>query len=252
MGMFDKLFGKKKREGLTKSCPYCGQVLGNAYFKCTRCNKWVDNEVFHRLCDDDVKLIKNEDLVPVTPTLIAAMLVPVLKECNLLEELPTRLGIKNFTEEQQFNLLVFWSFCHFMAISTHTKMKRGHRDTITKELEVALLQLDAQVFTNRIKHATSLEALIQRGTVLYRKLEAAWDKCLREVSSPPEEVADAFAAAVFADNHPGLLLLGGLELFLCFTKILERTRDDWSKMFLVEESDFDWQSLSQPGGAKAR
>jgi len=46
-------------ETLKKKCPHCGQLLGDIALKCRRCKEWVPNEVFVRLCAEDVTLVKD-------------------------------------------------------------------------------------------------------------------------------------------------------------------------------------------------
>jgi len=246
MGMFDKLFGKKRKGNLTKKCPYCGQLLDNAAFKCTRCNKWVDNEVFHRLCDDDVKLIKNKDLTPFTPTLVAAMVIYQLKESDPLEKEMQKLGKKKLTEEQRFNLLVFKSFCYFNSICSFAKMKHGCRDAIIDALRNVLLQGVSEIYLRKLERfpveqemKETLEAHNKRGRALYTKFEAILDGLGTNASSQLE-ATNALGASVLCDELP--ISFGGLGLYTYFMKMFQTGRA-FSEMFLVEEEDFNWRGI---------
>lgn len=227
---------------ITKKCPYCGQSLDNAAFKCTRCNKWVDNELFNRLCKDDVRIIKNKDLTPFTPTLIAAMVIDLLKKHNYLEEDIQKGEEKALNEQQQFNLLVFNSFSYFEAICSFVEMKKGCNHTIKEMLRVALLQGVAQLFNERVEHAPSLEVLKERGEALYAKFQAILDKIPWEASPSSQlEASNAFASAIFADEGPNLIR--GVSLWTYFMITSSGQSDVFSQMFLVEDEDWDWRSV---------
>ena len=244
MGTSDKLFGKKKEQkNLTKKWPYCGQSLNNAAFKCNRCNKWVDNEVFNKLCDDDVRLIKDKDLTSFTPTLVAAMVIDLLKKHDWLEEDIQKWEEKALNEKQQFNLLVFNSFCLFNTICWSVRMKKGTRDTIKETLRLALLQGVAQLFNVTAEHAPSLDVLKEQGKALYAKFQAIWDKIPWEASPPSQlEASSALASAIYADEHPNLIR--GYTLWVHFMVTCEHMGEEFSKMFLVEEGGFDWQGIA--------
>jgi len=222
----------------TKKCPYCGQSLDNAAFKCTRCKKWVDNEVFNRLCDDDVKLIKNKDLTPFTPTLIAAMVIDLLQKHDYLKEDIQKQYGRVLNDKQRFNLLVFESFCYFEPICSFAKMKQGCRHTIKEMLTVALLRGVAELFNATVEHAPSLEVLIERGKVLYAKFQAILKELGTDASSQLK-ASNAFGAIVLADDSP--ISFTGLSLYVHF---METYRPGvFSELFLVEEEDFDWRAI---------
>jgi hypothetical protein len=227
-----------------KKCPYCGRPLHNAAFKCTSCNKWVDNEVFRRLCEDDVKFIKDKDLTPFTPTLLAMMVIDLLKKEGQKESAQKleKLQGRALNEIQRFNLLVFESYCFFKAICSSVKIKQGRRDAIEGMLKLILLKWSAQLFNSRVKHAPSWEVLMERGEVLYAKFEAAWLKIPWEADPASQmEASDAFASAIYADDDSNLLR--GFNLWNYFMGMLRFGRMGFSKMFLVEEEDFNWQAI---------
>jgi len=224
----------------TKKCPHCAELLNNAAFKCTRCGKWVDNEVFNRLCEDDVKLIKNKDLTPFTPTLIAAMVINLLKEDDSLKEDIQKQEERRLNERQQFNLLVFRSFCFFEAICSFVKMKKGCKHTITEMLRIALLQWVGELFRAKVEHAPSLEVLKERGEVLYAKFQAILDG-LETNASSQLKASNAFGFIVFGDDSPISFI--GLSLYAHFMEMFKHMGKEFSKMFLIEEEDFDWQAI---------
>jgi len=225
---------------IAKKCPHCGQLLNNAAFKCTRCGKWVDNEVFNRLCEEDVGIIKTNDLVIHTPSLIAAMVISLLKEDDYLKEAIQKQEEKTLNEQQQFNLLVFNSFCFFQAICSFVRMKQGCRHTITEMLKIVLLGGVAQLLNERVEHAPSLGVLQERGEVLYDEFEAILSQLGTDASSQLK-ASNAFASAVLGDDSP--LSISGLSLYTTFMETFKHMRKEFSKMFLVEEEDFDWRAI---------
>jgi len=222
-----------------KKCPYCGRPLHNAAFKCTRCNKWVDNEVFRRLCEEDVKLIKDKDLTPFTPALLAMMVIDLLKKGNSLEQDIQKRQEKKLNEMQRFNLLVFESFCYFEAVS-FAKVKQGRKHKIKGVLRDVLLQGVAQLFNKRVKHPPSSELLIDRGKALYAEFEAVLDGLGTNASSQLK-ASNAFGFIVFGDDSP--FSFTGLSLYGHFMQMFKHMGKEFSKMFLVEEDDFDWQAI---------
>jgi len=228
-----------------KKCPYCGRPLPNAASKCTRCNKWVDNELFNRLCADDVKLIKDKDLTPYTPSLMALMVIDLLKKEGLkrtAQKLEKEQG-RELTEKQQFNLLVFDSFCLFKAICSSVKTKQGCRHKIQDMLRLILLKWSAQLFNKRAEHAPSWEVLMEQGIILYDKFQAAWLKIPWEADSASQmEAGDAFASAIYADEYPNFVR--GFNLWNHFMITLSLMRKEFFGIFLVEEEDFDWRAIA--------
>jgi len=234
-----------------KKCPYCGQPLNNAALKCTRCNKWVDNEVFDRLCDDDVKLIKNNNLIIHTPSLVAVMVIDIVKKDNALEE-NTQQGENKTLEEQQFNLLVFKSFCYFNSIGLSAKIKHGCRDAIIDALRNALLQgvsevylkeelerwLTEGMFTEEEMKGT-VEDYKERGKALYTKFEAILDGLGTNASSQLK-ATNALGSIVLGEDSP--ISFRGLGLYIYLMETFQ-PGGAFSKMFLVEEEDFDWRGI---------
>lgn len=247
MGIFDKLFGEKKEQkNLTKKCPYCGQSLHIAAFKCTRCNKWVNNELFNTLCDDDVKLIKNKDITPCTPSLIAMIIFDFLKKDNSLEEDIQRVEKKTLSGEQQFNLLVFKSFCYFNSIGLIAHKKRRSRDAIMDALRNALLQRISELYLKKLEvlltekeMKETVEEYKERGKTLYRKFEAILDELGTNASSQLR-ATNAFGSIVLGEDSP--ISFTGLAFY---TYLMETFQPGgaFSKIFLVEEEDFDWRTI---------
>ncbi len=222
-----------------KKCPYCGQLLNNAAFKCTRCKKWVDNELFHKLSADDTKLIKDKDLTPFTPSLLVAMATPILNDGSLEKRLE-KIDGRKLNKSQRFNLSVFESFCFLTAISLSVRMKQGCRQSIEGDLILILLKRAATEHEGKAGSLTEL--FFERGIPLFEKFQDAWHKIpLEATPSSQMEASNAFGVIVFADESP--ISFTGLSLYTHFMVSLEAMREAFSKIFLVEEDDFDWRAI---------
>jgi hypothetical protein len=221
-----------------KTCPYCGGTLHDSAFKCKSCNKWVDNEVFKKLCEDDIKLIKEKDLTPYTPTLFGMMVYNLLKEDNSLKHSIPELQEKELNETQKFNLLVFDSFCFFKA-ALSVNIKQGRKSIIKDALEFVLLRGVVNLFNERVKEAPPLKTLIGYGMVLYDKFEAVLHKVGTNADSQLN-ASNALGAIVFNDDSPISFL--GLGIYTYFLHSFVNLTKEFSRMFLLEDDDFNWQT----------
>jgi len=221
---------------MAKNCPHCGQLLDDAAFKCSRCERWVPNELFRRLCAEDITLIKNSDLTPFTPSLVAAMVIDLLKDSSLNRRLQEVGG--GLSGKQEFNLLVFESYCHFNGIGHSAKKKRSCRDTIMHTLRDKLLAgiiESSSERTSRIKHEESMHSLGREGRLLYDRLEDVWKM------PSPFEASEHLASMVIGDEQA--TIDNAVYLFTHLMHTLRSMEEIYAGIFLVEEDDFDWQAL---------
>jgi len=224
---------------INKKCPYCGQPLPDSAFKCSQCKKWVPNELFNRLCAEDIKLIKDKDLAPYTPSLLAMMVIGLLQENDSLEQYIQKQNGKNLDDQQRYNLLVFESFCYWEAI-LFAKEKQGCRKKIMDTLMYALLEGITDLFNSRVKRAQASQVLIERGKTLYTKFQLVLSDLGTNASSQLK-ASNALGTIVFADDSPISFL--GLTLYSFFMETFKSLGKEFSQMFLVEEEDFDWQAI---------
>ena len=212
MGIFDKLFGRREEKFGEYS-----EVF----------NRLCDD----RLCDDDVKLIKNKHLLTLTPKLAAHFIMGLLRGENI-----RTLGGETLNKKQQFNLLVFNWFCYFYFICRFVRMKQGCEHVITETLKDAFLQWAVTLYNAKVQNAPARNILIERGRVVFSEFEAAADRYgFSTEQSAQLEVSDAFASAIFADNKPNLIR--GMGLYMNFMD--SQLASEFSGWFLVEEEDFD-------------
>jgi len=233
----------KKIKDVKKRCPYCGQSLHDAALKCSRCKEWVPNELFNRLSDEDVKLIKNGNLTPSTPSLVAYMVIGLLKDSNLKKQVEKQL-IRGLNRKQSFNLLVFESYCCFTAICLSAKIKRGCRDTIMADLKVKLL--NGIIESSGVKmlgteDEESTRILRVEGEVLYNKFEDIWKDLGTDTPSQVRNTT-ALASAVYGDKQGDMF--NGLPLYAEFISTPFHMQEGFKDTFLVEENDFDWQAIT--------
>lgn len=228
---------------MDKKCPYCGQTLRDSAFKCSRCKRWVPNELFDRLCDDDVKLIKKNNLIPHTPSLMTIMVTSFLKDSSLKKQVRESFGGK-LDRRQQFNLLVFESYCYFSAIRLSAKTKRGYKDTIIATLKAKLLtgiiELSGVKVTG-VEHDESTRILRAEGEALYNEFDNIWKDLGTDMPSQVRNTT-ALASAVYGDKQANIL--SGLPLYGQFINMPVHMRGPFAEIFLVEEKDFDWQAIA--------
>lgn len=234
--------GKNNVEATKKKCPHCGQSLHYAAIKCSRCKKWVPNELFNRLCNEDVELIKNNDLTPYTPSLITIMVIGLMEDSNLEKQVQKVFGGK-LNGKQKFNLLVFESYCLFAAITLFSKMKRGCRDTIMGTLKDKLLNgiiESSGVEVSGTTHEESTCLLKAGGQALYNR----FDDILKDLGTDtPSQLRDtmALASAVYGDKQANVA--NGLPLYTELMTTTSHMGEAFKEFFIVEEEDFDWQAM---------
>ena len=230
-------------EAMTNKCPYCGQLLHDTALKCSRCKKWVPNELFNKLCDKDIKRIKDNDLNPFTPSLMAGMVLGLLKESNLEKQIQKSLGRK-LNRKEQFNLLIFHSFCYFRAIHINVHMKSGLgsydlpcRFIIEKQLKVALLNGLTKSMPQMVLEIDDEEQSSNfraQGEALYDKFEdideGLWKGTLSQVNAKI-----AMASAVYGNEQSNKL--NGLPLYTELQDISINLSEVFTDTFLIEEKD---------------
>jgi hypothetical protein len=243
---------KHNSEALKKICPHCGQQLQDSAFKCSQCKKWVPNELFNKLCDEDVNLIKNNDLnMAAPPSLIVLLFRTYLKDGNLDETLLKTLGRK-LTKHEQFNYFVFQSYCYFVAACSFAHMKKGFtvsglssKQVIENELIIAFLNMAIYFYLKepQLEDKESADKLRAEGWALFDKFDDIWERLGTDVASQTNATI-ALASTVFEGTIANMY--NGLPLYTLFIDLPFQLQDACSKMFLVEEKDFDWQALIQP------
>jgi len=224
-------------------CPHCGRSLHPSVFKCTRCKRWIPNDLFDRLTDEDVELIKNRDLTPFTPSLVALMVSALLEDSikKHLKQWQKTVGRK-LTGKEEFTLLVFHSFCYFAAIRLGASKKEGRKGPIVHQLRDAMLNSiirSAGIRFSGMEYEESTRLLLAAGDDLYTKLDGIWSAPGTDAPSQLRK-AEALASAVFGDLQASML--HGMALYNYLMGMVWEIRTTSAEMFLVEEDDFDWQA----------
>ena len=232
---------KDKRE-----CPYCKsknvktarELVGEI---CAQCKDRVPNEIFNKLCDKDVKRIKDSDLNPFTPSLMAGMILALLKDTNFEKQIQKTLGRK-LNGKERFCLLVFHSFCYFRAIHVNVHIKSGLgandlpcRFIIEKQLKVALLngliklmpQMESGL--NYEEQSVIFRAL---GEALYYKFEDIDERLCKHTLSQ-FDANTSMASAVFGDEESDIFF--GLPLYKELRDTSYNLSEVFTDTFLIEE-----------------
>lgn len=243
--IFNSVFPRSKNETVGKRCPHCGKSLNDSMIKCPKCEQWVTHEVFDRLCAEDVTLIKNNDLDPMTPSMVALVVLSTVADSKLEDYLQKAPG-RQLSAEQQFKLLVFEAYCRFEAIRMNAKTKRGCRDSIMKALKTTLLNEIAEAGVEYLEgvpgktvsaeeYSRVLELLGGEAAGVHDRLEAV----RLPIGDVPSQLrlGEALGSIVLGENH----LFDTLFLYQEYVGTLWYTREAASGIFLVEEED--WPSV---------
>jgi len=224
----------------SRKCPQCGLAISKYALKCEKCREWVDNDVFRRLSNDDVELIKTKDLAIVTPSLVSLMIRNMIK--GDLEEM------KKKSDEKRVGIreAIFLSYCYSNVLKLSASWKTGKRNLLNDEINNCLISLALTLLEeiSQDKKFNYNEALLL-GLDLYKQLDKV-----------PEDVPITFiqpdASEMFLTaQRMGEIIYGKGEnmininiwLFLFHINTFKYLSEPFSKFFIVEEEDFDWKSM---------
>jgi hypothetical protein len=235
--------GKQKDvQPMKKKCPHCGQSLNYAAIKCSRCKEWVLNELFDRLCNEDVKLIMNENLTPYTPSLMTATVIHTIMKNRDFEKLVEKTLGGRLSVRQRFNLLVFESYCFIDAVRL-SKMKRGYKDRIMDALKDKLLTAIIESSGVKLSDVGNEES----ARVLKAGAKALCDQFDHILSHLGTDTASqltctkALASLVYGDEQA--TIFNGLLLYTQHSELFMRLTRLYRTIFFVEDEDFDWQGV---------
>jgi hypothetical protein len=227
---------------MEKNCPYCGHALQDAALKCSQCNNWVPNELFNKLCDEDVILIKDNNLVPHTPSLIAVGVMGLLNKSKFKQLVEESYG-KKLEVQQQFKLLVFESYCFFEAICLHAKFKRERRDEIIEMFKTNLLDGIIESPTGnavRIGNKNLIPTFKIEGEELYKQFDNVSNDLGTDMPSQIRNTK-ALASIVYGDKRA--TIINGLPLYMHMLDIPDDLQEPFGEIFLVDDDDFDWRKI---------
>ena len=235
--------GRDNVEATKKKCPHCGQSLDYAAIKCSRCKKSVPNELFDRLCNEDVQLIMNKNLIPFTPSLMAVIAIHTITKNRGFEKRVEKVLGSRLSVRQRFNLLVFESYCFIDAVRLSAKMKQGCKDKIMDTLKDKLLT--AIIESSRVKlsdvgNEESARMLKAEGRALYDQ----YDHILEHLGTDtPSQVTcgKALASLVYGDKQADIF--DGLVFYTQFIALSTRLITLYRDYFFVEDEDFNWQAV---------
>lgn len=173
-----------------------------------------------------------------TPSLMATMVVGLLKDSKLQDQVQTALGTP-LDRRQRFNLAVFESYCYFTAINTAAKTKQGYQDRVVRALKGELLARIAESFGERVLGIDDGESarLLRDGA---EALYSQFDRIAKDLGTDtPSQMRStiALAYAVYGDKQANIS--SGLPLYgQLMTKSLHMQRA-FGAVFLIDEGDCD-------------
>lgn len=164
-----------------KHCPYCGNSIDDQAIYCAHCNNWLDNEIFDKLTERDVSIIKKQNLVIQTPSLF----LMVLYETILKKQFKNTIK-ENKNESYLFKLLVFKTFIWFHWGFFFIKKKQGKYKILKNSLKELFIELVANVFFDLKENSSSIDTLREQGHSLFQKFDEA---ILKDSSYAASELA---------------------------------------------------------------
>ena len=230
----------KELKQLKRKCPKCGRTLTKYAMKCEKCGEWVDNDVFRRLSNDDIELIKTKDLVIVTPSLISLMI-----RDRIMNGLKS---MKEKSEEKRVGLkeAIFCSYCYSFVLKVKAFWKKEKKKFLNDELNKCLISLALTLFEeiSHYKKSNYNEALLL-GLDLYKQLDKVPEDVpitfIQPESSEMFLTAQRMGEIVYGKGEN--IINKNIWLFLFHVNTFKYLSEPCSKFFIVEEEDFDWKSM---------
>ncbi len=220
----------------TKICPQCRISLHKETIKCKNCGNWIDNDVFKRLSDNDVKLIKSKDLIPITPHYISLMLLePLSKELlQMLDE----------SEQSQIELgeAIFYSYCYVATLNLKATKKTGKEKKIEEDLNIELISLVLSIFKEMFPNQElNHKDAIKFGLYLYRQLNKLHLQTFYRQDDEASMViyAKRIGDIIYKEKYH---LTKSLNLYVHLIMSFKHFGEPFSELFIIEEEDFKLQS----------
>jgi hypothetical protein len=217
-----------------KHCSLCGALLDLYSIKCSKCGSWTDNSVFTKLDSEEIEKIKKEDLIIVTPSLICLMFESIVKgEFDNL----TKARSKDL-----INIMLFTVYCYSCGIRMFAIFKKGKRILLVEESENAFIRQFMFLLEKIAKGETFKPGFPIRAIKILRDLDAVLDKYRsNEINSHASEflLAQEWGKLIYNQNN----INNNMELLVNHTLIIEHFTKIFSKLFIVEEGDFDWKAI---------
>jgi hypothetical protein len=230
-----ELVGTQENRQVRKICRYCGYLADASALKCIRCHKWFGGELSRNLCEDNIRVVKDQDLDVHTPTSILNQLVDRIEgdTIDFLKKDKSVLKRYCLSDEERFNILLFVTFCYFNVVRSSVRIKPGHEHTILEMLLSASLKVVSELFNRLFGTRPSIGNYDERIKTLYDIFEVG----LRQIDSRASiiseiEASEVFASAVFAERQPSLIR--GLSLYELVGKA-QQSHDGLARILVVEE-----------------
>jgi hypothetical protein len=214
-----------------KYCPACGELQGIYAIKCDKCGSWVENDVFARLDNADVELIKSKDLIIVTPTLLVNILRDSIEK-----------DVKNI---KTLNEALFCSYCYYSTLKLTVSSKTGSEDEIMKLVASLLTMAAINSFNTELSsEEVALDRIFNYCEDLYHQLDNAAVEVPYDPTNPDPSsfhMATRFGQILYGKENN---IVDNLRLFVSYITTFKAFEQEFSKFFIVDEEDFDWKKIS--------
>jgi hypothetical protein len=215
-----------------KYCPACGELQGIYAIKCHKCGSWVENDVFTRLNNADVELIKSKDLIIVTPTLLVNILRDSIEK-----------DVKNIKTLKE---ALFCSYCYYSTLKLTVSSKAGSEDEIMKLVASLLIMAAINGFkTELLSDEVALDRIFNDCEDLYNQLDNAALEVPYDPTNPNPSsfhMATRFGQILYGKECN---MVDSLRLFTSYITTTNVFGQEFSKFFIVDEEDFDSEKISK-------
>lgn len=229
------------------NCEACGDRLNNSCLtlKCVRCKAWINNNaIFARLVDRDIALIKERDLVPATPSFLSfqateAFYRSIRSRTDRFQEAEAKTGDAYFS-----------AYLHATLVSTAARYKTQRADDLRERVGIEFIANALAVLffdigpagSHRIQRSRA-DPLVSEGLKVFRSLQRVKTMPLEGLA-----IAEALCEIVYGEAN----IFRGTYLFLQWSETLFSTKlqQVYSRYFIVDEDDFQWQTVATDRKAK--
>lgn len=220
-----------------RRCPQCDHVIPYFELKCGECGCWLDNDVFRKLNESEIALIKSRGLSITTPSLISIQNGGFVKLIG--NELKDYL--RN-TKTTSTSLLVSLYFLHAFAFSINLSVQKqsGKEELLHQDLYETMIEnygsgassLAPQLFE------CSLEEFQKMGVWLFSQLDSIWYGEGPGDLSPASlfMVSEKIGKIILPDKNS---IPMNLVLFSRHVEISREFSTKYSNLFMVEDDDFE-------------
>jgi hypothetical protein len=214
-------------------CPYCHHLISPTAFRCLKCGTWFNNEVFEKLCPQEIELIKSKDMTIMTPSFISFFIKDFLSD-DLKEILNTsHFPLSRFT---------FEGYCYSRVIRDLSHFKKGSEGNLKNQINLEIASLVLRLYKKKKKveyRPIAFDYVIND----YAKLDQVVSHLGFDFEGDPSQsflIANKMGEIVYEGKNSIVLSMG---LFTSFRSMIKHQADAFTNFFITDEQDFDWHKL---------